>query len=471
MKVKNYFRLSVLTLSLTATTASMAAGFMLQEQNAVQTGDFGAGGAAIAEDASTAWFNPAGLTRLDKPQLVLAANEILFKTNYSGLVTYNNSTMNTIFDPPVQVGAINESQHVSNVDGGTSNFIPVFHLAYPITPKVVAGLSVTTPFGLSTKYDASTYVRYANTQTKLQVTDISPSIGFQVTDKTSVGFGVDMQRLLATFDNYADINPQSTQYQALTLSHNKASDWAQGWHAGILFQPSNATRFGLAYHSKVIHHASGYSTFSGPAADPDYINDIIVESETPAYGTMHTGASTTTVNLPASTMLSAYHDMNNRWALMGSVVYTQWNIFQETALNNVMASQVNLTEDSVLLGQKLVNVVVPQHFHNTWRASIGTNYKFNDQWLARTGVGYDESPVNNSYRNLRLPDSDRYAVALGARYQATKAVALDAGWTHEFIQTARLNNTTTQDVQSTTIIGKSYSHADVIGLQMTWSFA
>ena len=451
------FRLSLLTLLVSASTSSFAAGFMLQEQNAVQTGDFGAGGAAIAEDASTAWFNPAGLTRLQKPQLVLAANEILFKTNYSGLVSYSNSTSS----------ASNENQYESNASGGTSNFVPTFHLAYPMSPRVVAGFSVTTPFGLATDYSTDTYIRYSATETKLRTIDISPSLGVKLNDKLSAGFGVDAQRLIARFDSYAALDPQggapTDHYD--TLSHNVASDWAPAWHAGFLFEPSNATRFGLAYHSKVVHHATGYSLFTGPLADPNLVNGGGLQPSS-LSSSFYGNNAKTTVYLPASTMLSAYHDMNNRWAVMGSVVYTQWNIFKQLTLNNVVDSSL----DGYDLVKQNIDVNVPQNFHNTWRASVGTNYKLTDKWLVRTGVGFDESPTNNTDRNLRLPDGNRYAIAFGGRYQAKKDLALDAGWTHQFIQTARINNTASQDTQSVYVNGKSYSHADVLGAQLTWNF-
>src|SRR3989338_1878033 len=120
-------RLSAVAL-LASASGAFASGFMLSEQSASQTGDFGAGGAAIAEDASTAWFNPAGLIRLDKPQIVTGANEIAFQTNYSGLVDYSNT----------DTSVSHEQQYVSNVAGGTSNFIPFFHAAYPINPNLVA---------------------------------------------------------------------------------------------------------------------------------------------------------------------------------------------------------------------------------------------------------------------------------------------------------------------------------------------
>ncbi|HET7764956.1 MAG TPA: outer membrane protein transport protein, partial [Burkholderiales bacterium] len=57
-------------------TPASAAFFAIAEQNASGIGAAYAGGAAIAEDASTVWYNPAGMTRLTRPQLVFAGSYI-----------------------------------------------------------------------------------------------------------------------------------------------------------------------------------------------------------------------------------------------------------------------------------------------------------------------------------------------------------------------------------------------------------
>ena len=203
-------RCSALAALLFASSTSFAAGFSLEEQNAVQTGDFGSGGAAIAEDASTAWYNPAGLIRIDKPQVVLAGNEIWFNTQFNG----------TIIQTPTPYASTTAA--VSNVSGGTANFIPAFHASYPISQNLVAGFSVTTPFGLSTDYGASTNVRYATVETKLKTIDLSPSLGVKINPDFSVGLGFDEQRLLATFESYGGIPSLSPSYD--TSSRNVASD-------------------------------------------------------------------------------------------------------------------------------------------------------------------------------------------------------------------------------------------------------
>ena len=52
------------------TAQTQAAGFQLIEQSVSGMGAAYAGAAATAEDASTVYFNPAGLTHLEEPQAI-----------------------------------------------------------------------------------------------------------------------------------------------------------------------------------------------------------------------------------------------------------------------------------------------------------------------------------------------------------------------------------------------------------------
>ncbi len=58
------------------TQPAFAAGFALAEQNVSGLGNAYAGAAAVAEDASTVWWNPAGMARLR------AGREVTLGTTY-----------------------------------------------------------------------------------------------------------------------------------------------------------------------------------------------------------------------------------------------------------------------------------------------------------------------------------------------------------------------------------------------------
>src|SRR5690606_41312871 len=85
-----------------------AAGFALMEQNASGLGNAYAGQAAAAEDASTIFFNPAGMTHLPGRQVVVGGNFIRPITEFSD----KGSTSPSLPPPAPPLG------HALGGDGG-----------------------------------------------------------------------------------------------------------------------------------------------------------------------------------------------------------------------------------------------------------------------------------------------------------------------------------------------------------------
>lgn len=418
--------------------SALATGFQLWEQDGASIGNYHAGRAAIADDASTAYYNPAGLIRIKNQQMVFGADPIMTDFRYNGTVA-----VDTLIDPIS--GDLNVPQPAA-AQGGGFNLVPFFHYAAPINNCVVFGFSIDAPFGLKTDYGNNTVLRYAASLTSLQIIDVSPSLGVALTDKLSVGAGVDWQRAQAQFNQTAVAFFPSMD----TLSNNDGHSQAWGYHAGILYQFTPQTRVGVSYQSKVTHHIRGKSLFSGPLA-----NGVEGGNQVSEY--VHVNAT-----LPATTSLSLFHSFNCQWDAMGSLSYTQWNVFRDLILQNVAGIEDGNATNSL-------NVIIPQAYHNTWNYAVGANYHPTAQWTLRTGLGFDQSPSNNRYRNVQLPDSDRIAIALGGHYQATRTIGFDLGWTHLFAMNTHINNLTQQvGDEKVTTNGSVQANADVYGLEMKW---
>lgn len=447
--IKQLLNISLVSMLTAVSGHVLAAGFQLFEYNGVSAGNAGAGGAAIAEDASTGFINPAGLTNLNNQQLVLSSTFVMAKTNFEGTSTwrYNNTL-------PFQSSGASK--------GNDNAIIPAFHYAVPINPAIVFGFGVTVPFGLSTKYSPDAFTRYAATTSELTAIDVSPGIGFKVTDKLSLGFGLDIEKLTATLDSVGGLpqglppvisNPGNEQYFD-SVSQNEASDWGYGWHVGALYKFTPATRVGLSYRSQAVFHLNGTSILTGRLADGmSFANPAATASSNIRAD----------VTLPPMTTLSLYHDVNDRLALMGSVNYTQWSTIKTITLHNVLSAK-SLDNPS-----GLIDVSLPQDYKNTWRFSVGANYKLDAKWMLRGGATYDQAVATDVYRSIRLPDSDKTLLAIGTRYQATKMVGIDVGYTHVFFKNAPLNYQTIAGKTSTEIVGQSKSSADLIGAQVTWN--
>ena len=328
MKRKNYptkcFTAVIVALLASFSGNAAAGGFQLFEQNAVNMGDFGAGGAAIAEDASTAYYNPAGLTRICRQQLVISTDAVITDTKFSGVNIWRGNN-NPLAPPPFSFTQIG-----NNVQGGATNFIPALHYAAPITDRFAFGFSVAAPFGLQTNYPQTSVLRYSATNTELKVIDLSPSLAFQVFKPFSIGAGVDIARIGATLNSVAGlpINPAApTAFD--TLSKNDASAWGYGWHAGALYQFNACTRVGVAYHSELrFKDLRGSSKLVGPLVNlRNFLTTGVLSS-----GVVQNNSVRSSVTLPPWTNLSIYHDINPKWSVDGSIVYTQWNRFNKTLI-------------------------------------------------------------------------------------------------------------------------------------------
>ncbi|MEK9815524.1 MAG: outer membrane protein transport protein, partial [Limnobacter sp.] len=171
---------AIATLSLAGT--AQAAGFALLEQNASGAGVAYAGKAAIGEDASAAWFNPASMSRLKERQVVLGGHYIDLNSEFNNEGTTTPAAMTT-----------NTGRNVG--DFGSEGYIPNFHLVVPFNDKINFGLSVATPFGLKTDYQADWIGRFQGITSDIKSVNINPSVSYQVNKQWSVGAGVSAQKL------------------------------------------------------------------------------------------------------------------------------------------------------------------------------------------------------------------------------------------------------------------------------------
>lgn len=445
---------------LAGTNEAMASAFQIWEQDGASVGNYHAGYAAEAEDASIAWYNPAGITRIKNQQIVLGASAIASDFKYKGSIGLTENSV--VLAPGPVVRPVTATLNNVTAQGGAFSLVPNFQYVAPINDWIGFGFSAVAPFGLKTQYGRSTPVRYAATTTSLTVIDLSPSLGFKVTDKASLGLGFDVQRAYVDFNSVAGFIPPSPLVPKVIIPEfdtealNKANDTGYGYHLGLLYEFSPCTRAGISYHSQVVHHFSGSSRFEGPLADATNHDAPIISQR-----------ATANVKLPPYTAVSLFHKMTPQWAFMGSIIYTQWSTIETLTLKQV----AGLVNDPVTLVAPSTNIqiAIPEKYQNSWNVSVGANYYPTENITLRSGIGYDQTPVQNKYRNLQLPDNDRYAIALGGHFKATKTIGLDLGWSHIFFNKAKVNPPPQVNGAETVLTNGSVTGgADVISGQITW---
>lgn len=425
-------KLALLLVAAGCTSPVIATSFQSWTQDAGSIGNYHAGRAAIAEDASTNFYNPAGLIRIHNQQLLAGGTPTTTDVRFRGTVATN-----TLGTGPQAVSA----------QGGTFTFLPYAHYAAPLADNLVFGLSVMTPFNSYTNYGLTSNAQYAATQSSIRVIDVAPSLGFAYNDKVAVGFGLDVEHARGEFDYSITSALPGTN----TLTKNTGTSYGYGFHAGVLYSASENTRIGLNFLSQVKHHLhGGSSNFSGPLANNS------------AGGIQTTNGLKANVTLPSTTTLSVFHTFNPAWDVMGTVIYSHWSVFNQLILQNVAGISGGASNN-------LIIVTMPESYRSTWNYALGANYHINEKWFIRAGAGYDETPSNNSYRNLQFPDSNQVAVALGTHIQATPTIGFDIGWTHQFAQNTRINNLSQATGDQVTVTnGSINTSTDIYGLGLKW---
>lgn len=228
--------------------------------------------------------------------------------------------------------------------------------------------------------------------------------------------------------------PGTAQYSDSRLQ-NDGEDWGVGWDVGALYQFTPTSRFGVSYRSKVKHQLEGDSTFTG--SNLTLASSFLPAPITvPAYNRFITEDSTE-IELPATTTVSFFQQITSQWDMIASAYYTQWHSIQNVTLHNVALFNTVPGQPAPVQGPRDINL--PQNFDNTWRFSLGTEFRPMENFTLRAGGSHDQSPVNNTDRTIRLPDADRWSAGVGAGYRFTNWFKADFGYEHVWFGDADIN--------------------------------
>ena len=425
--------------------AAHASGFALIEQSVSGLGNAYSGGAAAAEDASTIFYNPAGLTRLQGTQILPGAHVIIPSAKFSN----DGSTRFT--GAPLSGG--------NGGDGGVTKVIPNFYASTQVG-KVYFGLGVNAPFGLATKYDSGWVGRYHAIESDVLTININPSIAFKATDNLSIGAGLSAQYLKAKLSNAIDVGgisfARSRNPLALSLSDGfvelNGDSWGFGFNLGALYEFSKDTRVGISYRSRIKHKLEGDADFSGTdalAAAAGFFDRSVYAN----------------IMLPDSASVSFVHSFSPQWTVMADFTWTNWSLFKE----------LRVQFDPVAGRTTAADSVTTENWRDNYRYSIGVSYMPDPKWTFRSGVAYDTAAVRNAeYRTPRIPDADRIWLALGAGYKLSDNFAVDLGYAHIFVKDSRIGKTATGPTDENFFRGNlhgSYdSHINIISAQAKITF-
>jgi long-chain fatty acid transport protein len=370
---------SFLSLMLVAggSSSSVAGGLYLNEFATPSMGVAGAGQEAVAEDATTnfAFHNPAGMARLEGHSVSLGAGVLVGDTEFD-----------TDSDTPFNGGN----------GGNQAGWAPLLgsHGVLSVTDDLKLGMAVFSLSGAALDPNDSWAGRYSLQKIELLTLTANPSVAYRVNNWLSLGAGATVMYADLTYDLAAPpINPPVGGAGKVKVD---GDDWAFGYNFGALFELSPGTRIGVTYVSKV---------------EPDFSGDLKLQTGGgPAFSTN----SDVGITFPQLVRVGAYHELDDQWALLGTVGWEDWSNF-----------------DDLTVSTSAGGADIPTEWQDTYHFSGGVHYRPVEEWLLQAGITYDTSPVSDGNRTAYLPMDRQIRYAVGAQYQWNER--MNVGGAFEYI--------------------------------------
>lgn len=360
-------------------TQTYAAGFQLSEQSAIQMGRAMAGAGIVGDDLSAVHYNPAGMTLLSGTRMQATGTWVAVNLDYES-----------------RDGSVTEN---GRLKGQT---IPAGFITHQINDSLWAGLGLTVPYGMGTEFDENWGGMDRGTESMILTFDINPNLAWKVNDKLSVGGGISLQYAKAELGFGFDV----PSFKTAAHANVKGDSWAWGWNVGMMFQPVETVRVGLAYRSHIAHNADGHTTL-----DINGMRSLTSDMKV-------------RIKTPDTITLSATWEATDALRLSGTARWSKWSNFKSLSLDN--SGFDNQMVDLIASAHSTIT----NNWDDTWFFSVGADYKLNGQWTVRGGVAYDQGPVENQYRMAVIPDTDRVWFSGGASYKYTDNLTFDLGATY-----------------------------------------
>jgi long-chain fatty acid transport protein len=363
-----------------------AAGLWLYEGSIPDMGMANAGRAASALDATTAGGNPAGMTVLDRSQLV---------TGFLGIL-------------PVTKFDVDHNTYDGGNCGDAGYFTPASSSAYVhrFNDRLRFGVMLGSYFGLGLNYGDHWSGRYYVQDGKFLTAGINPSIGYRVTDWLSIGGGFNME--VAKLYNKVAVNTLLPGRSDGGLEYED-TDLGYGYNLGILLELSKKTRFGLTYRSEVDFKFKDKPDLDGEG----WLLDTLLGLRNQSGRTLDIDTT-----IPQAVMFSGYHQLNDRMTLCANFGWQDWSEFGKP--------------DITISGNRTRSFTADLKYHDTYHIALGGQYRFASKWLMSAGIAYDTSPIEHSSdRSPSLPLDRQIRYGLGLQYDLNDNITL--GCAYEFL--------------------------------------
>jgi long-chain fatty acid transport protein len=337
--------------ALTLVAPALAGGLYANEMGTPEMGTAGAGGEAAAMDASTAipFYNPAGMTRLEGNQIIVAGGVL------SPTTEFDSAPLTTF----------------SGGDGGQAGLsVPILTAAfvYSFTERFKFGVAGYGLSGAGLEYDSDWVGRKQAQEVEIAALALSPTLAYRVSDWFSIGGGVN---IIATSlrMQVEGLLPDSE----ITID---GTDSEVSYNLSALFEPGETTRIGVTYFSE---------------SEFDYAGDVVRDPRD------LTAPVNTTLTLAQFVRVGLYQDVSEKAAILLSLGWEDWSA---------------LGEQFVTVGE-LGTASISRNWEDTYRFGVGLHYRLYERWLLRFGVNHDSSPTRAKDRTADLPVDEQMRLGAG----------------------------------------------------------
>ncbi len=412
-----------------------AAGFQLAEYSATGLGRAYAGEAAMANNASAQWRNPAMLTYLKGTQISVGAIYVDPNLDVAGNVDFYGNNFSA-----------------SSSDFANDAIVPNLYLSHQYNDEFALGLALGTNYGMASDLGQGFAASHFGNEASVTTMEANLNAAYKINSALSIGGGIryiigeGSFGATAPSNNIVGVDSETGQpisvAQDTTLKYMEGEDTAWGWQIGTAWQINESHRVGFTYKSEVDLKLEGYAEglgFGLSSRDNGYMN----------------------LTLPATAELASFHQLTEQLAVHASINWTDWSSFEKLEAHMETAS---------------TQMVKVENWEDNYRFAIGATYQLQPKVALRTGIAYDTSAVSDKNRTITIPETDRTWLSIGATYDWTKDFSLDAGFTYIIAEDAPITESRGYDSDDSAeavggqFVGETTGSVWLIGVQANYRF-
>ena len=378
-KTAVYSALIGTTALVSVANVAQAGGFSVREQSAEGQGASFAGIAAGGSDLSSMFFNPATITL------------------HEGVQVEGNATAIFPFSK-AKDGAGGGGGGPSSGNIGKIALVPSTYASYQVNDNLFVGFTANSPFGLVTKGNSAWAGSLHGVESDLFIIQAGPTVGYKVNDMFSVA--------AAVHGVYTDIKlTNNLTAIGSGIQTIKGDDWGVNFSVGVLISPTETTRIGIGYNSQT---KLKYNGTLKQTAGLNPSRNVTAKLTTP--GTLNVGVR---------------QQLGEKFTALLGFEWADWSKLKNlNAIDKATGTSASFVDFS---------------WKDSFYYSIGGEYKYSDATTLRAGFAFEDSPVPDATRGVRVPDANRYWLSIGASHQVNEDLKVSLGYTHIIVKDGKVN--------------------------------